>query len=73
MQKEQDVKVLVACEHAVNLLVMQQNLKKKFAKAVASQTKYYDLKHFPKIFAVKDFEYLNSKNINSTKPSQKLD
>ena len=40
---------------------------------MASQAKYYDLKHLPRTFAVGDFVYLNSKNIDLTRPSKKLD
>ena len=71
----EETKYQSACctERAVNLLAMQQNLEKRLAKAVALQAKYYDLKHFPRTFAVGDFVYLNSKNIDSTRPSKKLD
>ena len=73
MLKKQDVEVPAARERAVNLLAMQQNLVKKLTKAVALQPKYYNSKHFPRIFAVEDFVYLNSKNIDSNRPSKKLD
>ena len=73
MQKEQDVEVPAARERAVNLLAMQQNLEKRLAKAVALQAKYYNSKHFPRTFAVGDFVYLNSKNIDLTRLSKKLD
>ena len=73
IQKKQDLEVFVARERAVNLLVMQCNLEKKLAKAVALQVKYYNLKHLPNTFAVRDFVYLNNKNINPTRSSKKLD
>ena len=73
VQKERDVEVPAARERAVNLLAMQQNLEKRLAKAVASQAKYYNSKHLPRTFAVGDFVYLNSKNIDLTRPSKKLD
>ena len=73
MQKKQNVEMPAARERAVNLFAMQQNLEKRLAKTVALQVKYYDLKHSPKTFAVKDFIYLNSKNINLSRPSKKLD
>ena len=72
VQKKQDVEVLVARKRAVNLLAMQQNLEKRLAKAVALQAKYYDLKYLLRTFAVRDFLYLNSKNIDLTRLSKKL-
>ena len=73
VQKEQDMEVPAAQDRAVNLLAIQRNLEKQLAKAVALQAKYYDSKHLPRTFAVGEFVYLNSKNIDSTKPSKKLD
>ena len=55
------------------MLAMQILLKKRFGKAVASQAKYYNSKYLPREYNIGDHVYLNSKNINSTRPTKKLD
>ena len=58
---------------AVNLTAMRNNLEKKLAKTVIMQAKHYNAKHLPQLHNVEDFVYFNSKNIDSTRPTKKLD
>ena len=71
--KEWILKVPAARMHAVNLTAMRNNLEKKLAKTIASQAKYYNAKHLPKLYNIGEFVYLNSKNIDPTRPIKKLD
>lgn len=48
-------------------MAIKQNLEKKLSKTVVLQVIYYDLKHLLRIFVVRNFVYLNSKNINKEK------
>ena len=52
---------------------MQTLLEKWLGKTVASQAKYYNSKHLPCEYNVKDHVYLNGKNIDSTHLTKKLD
>lgn len=45
----------------------------KLSKAYTNQVKYYNSKYIPWTFKADDKVYLNSKNIDLTKPSKKLD
>ena len=65
--------VLAAWKHAVNLLVMQKVLNKRLEKAVAAQAKYYNFKHLTCQYNVGNLVYFNSKNIDSTCLTKKLD
>ena len=40
---------------------------------MAAQAKYYNLKHKPRKYNIRDFVYLNSQNIESTCLFKKLD
>ena len=55
------------------MAVMCKRLEGRLAKAVAFQAKYYNSKHVAREYNVGDSVYLNSKNIDSTRPTQKLD
>ena len=48
-------------------------MEKHLAKGVAAQAKSYNSKHLPRQYNVGDYVYLNSKNIDLTRPSKKLD
>ena len=63
----------MARKRAFNLAAMQKLLEKRLTKVVAAQAKYYNLKYKPRKYNVKNFVYLNSQNIESTRPSKKLD
>ena len=52
---------------------MRKALERRLAKAVALQTKFYNAKHLSRSYNVGEFVYLNSKNIDSTRPTKKLD
>ena len=71
--KERELDVPAARNRAVNMLAMRKIVEKRLEKAVASHAKYYNKKHLDRIYEVSDLVYLNSKNINSTRPTKKLD
>ena len=55
------------------MAAMHRRLEKRLAKAVAFQAKYYNSKHIAREYNVGDLIYLNSKNIDSTRLTKKLD
>ena len=71
--KKRDSDVPAARERAANMVAMQKLMEKHLAKAVAAQAKSYNSKHLPRQYNVGDYVYLNSKNIDLTRPSKKLD
>ena len=52
---------------------MQKLLEKRLTKVVVTQAMHYNSKHKPRKYNVGDFVYFNSQNIESTRPSKKLD
>ena len=52
---------------------MRKFVEKRLASAVEAQAKYYNRKHKLQRYNVGDYVYLNSKNIDSTRPTKKLD
>ena len=68
-----DTKVPKARKRAIDLAAMRSKLETRVKKAVEQQVKYYNGKHKPQLYKVKDMVYFNSKNIKSTRPSKKLD
>lgn len=48
-------------------------LEQQFKKAIKSHVKFYNKKHRPKLYNVKDKVFFNSKNIKLTRLSKKLD
>ena len=71
--KKQDSNVPAARKQAANIVAMQKLMEKHLAKAVAAQAKFYNFKHLSQQYNVGDYVYLNSKNIDLTWPSKKLD
>ena len=55
------------------MAAIRKYLERRLAKAVVSQAKYYNSKHVAREYNVGDSVYLNSKNINSTRSTKKLD
>ena len=55
------------------MLAMQKLLEHRLTKAIVSHAKYYNAKHFVCEYDKSNLVYLNSKNIDSTKPTKKLD
>ena len=52
---------------------MQKVLNKWLENVVAAQTKYYNSKHLARQYNIGNLVYLNSKNIDLTHPTKKLD
>ena len=52
---------------------MRKRLKARWQASVDAQARHYNKKHKPIIYKVNDKVYLNSKNIESTRPAKKLD
>ena len=73
IQDKNKNKVSVAQNSALNLMTIREKLEAQVKKAVKAQAKYYNAKHKPQTYNIKDMVYLNSKNITSTRPSKKLD
>ena len=73
VKKKRDLDVPAACNQAINLEAMQKIVEKQLAKAVASQAKFYNSIHLSCLYNIGAFVYLNSKNINLTRPTKKLD
>ena len=73
VRKEKITDIPAAHKRVLNLAAMQKLLKKCFTKAVAVQAKHYNLKHKLRKNNIRDFVYLNSWNIKSTRLFKKLD
>ena len=73
MRKKQALDVFAVRTRAVDLVAKRNKLEKRLAKAVASQAKYYNAKHFPQLYNIENVVYLNSKNIELTHSTKKLD
>lgn len=73
VHKQRDFNVPMVLSQAVNLLAMHKFVEKCLAKATATQAKYYNKKHLSCSYNVGKFVYLNSKNINLTQSTKKLD
>ena len=54
-------------------MAIRRHLEERLAKAVAFQAKYYNSKHVARKYNVGNLIYLNSKNIDSIRPTKKLD
>ena len=65
--------VLSAKTRALNIARVREKFEARLKKAQEAQTKYYNKKHIPCTFEAGDKVYLNSKNIESTCLSKKLD
>ena len=68
-----DVDVPAAKERAAAMSETRTELEKRLEHAVKTQTKYYDEKHKPRQYAPGDMVWLSGKNIQSRRPSKKLD
>ena len=55
------------------MLALHILLEKQLGKAVVSQAKYYNSKYLPREYNGGYHVYLSSKNIDSTRPTKKLD
>ena len=73
VREEKTTDIPAARKRALNLAAMRKLLEKRLTKAVAAQAKHYNSKHKPRKYNVGDLVYLNSRNIESTRPSKKLD
>lgn len=60
MRKKKEVNISAAYTQAFNLTTMQKLFEKCFSKAVAAQAKYYNSKHKPRKYNVKNLIYLNN-------------
>ena len=58
---------------ALNIVGVREKLEARLKKAQKAQTKYYNKNHTPRKFKAGEKVYLNSKNIESTRSSKKLD
>lgn len=73
MAKEKKFNIPAIWTCAIDMLAMQKILKKQLKKTVASQVKYYNFKHLQYLYNISSLVYLNSKNIDSTRPTKELD
>ena len=65
--------ILSAKTRALNIVRVREKLEARLKKAQKAQVKYYNKKHTSRTFKAGDKVYLNSKNIELTRPSKKLD
>ena len=63
----------VACQQAVNITSIRHKLKTRWKALIDAQAKHYNKKHKSKTYVTGKKVYLNSKNIESTRPAKKLD
>ena len=55
------------------MAAIRRCLEKQLAKAIASQAKYYNSKQVAREYNIDNLVYLNSRNIDSTYLTKKLD
>ena len=65
--------ILSAKTRALNIVGVREKLEARLKKAQKVQAKYYNKKHTPRKFKAGEKVYLNSKNIELTRPFKKLD
>ena len=59
--------------HVEEVARMRKLLEAKWQTTFAYTLKYYNKKHTPQTFSVRDKMWLNGKNIKTVQPSKKLD
>ena len=64
--------ILSAKTRALNIAGVRKKLEARLKKTQKAQAKYYNQKQTPHMFKAGDKVYLNSKNIQLTRPSKKL-
>ena len=65
--------VPAAFERIQKIQEVRANLTKQYERAKATQARYYDKKHTPRLYAAGDRVWLAARNIRSRRPHQKLD